>query len=124
MTKQEALNKAAGESINGATVDMIIESVIRGSDPVSGIHDIIHRAMDIYAGGWISVEERLPEIDEDKDWNKLNKISKDVLAYSKIWGMRFGRYFHHADFWTVDNTSSSNGIKVEYWKEITPPNEP
>lgn len=118
MTKTEALNKAAQE--DGYKDFEELRELADNNIPI----DFIHRAMDIYAGGWISVEERLPEVDETDDWNRLNKISKDVMTYSKTWGMRFGRYFHHAGFWTVDNVSSSNGIEVEYWKEITPPNEP
>ena len=70
---------------------------------------------------WISVDDRLPKIDTSNKWNNDNKITKDVLCYSKEWGMRFGRYFHLAGFWTVNGVTSSKGIDVEFWKEINPP---
>lgn len=70
---------------------------------------------------WISVKDRLPEVDEEKVWNKNYRISKDVLCYSKIWGIRVGRYFYEADIWKADGVFCSNGIEVEFWQLIEPP---
>ena len=56
MTKQEALNKAAQEFGYDDWADV----------ELSSYELCIHRAMDIYAGGWVSVEERLP----GADWHK------------------------------------------------------
>jgi len=56
MTKTEALNKAAKEAgyddFDGAKRYAISDE----------INSIIRNAMDIFAGGWISVEDRLPEV--------------------------------------------------------------
>lgn len=118
MTKTEALNKSA----QGAGFPKFDKTLFKHFEKNEvELENIIRRAMDIYVSKWISVEDKLPEVDETDDWNRLNKISKDVMTYSKTWGMRFGRYFYNAAFWTVDNVSSSNGIEVEYWKEITAP---
>ena len=73
------------------------------------------------SSNWISVNERLPEIDTADEWNKQNKITKNVICWSKEWGMRFGRYFYLNEFWTIDGVHSSNGIRVEYWTEVKPP---
>lgn len=70
---------------------------------------------------WVATTEKLPAIDESDNWNKEHKISKDVLTYSKEWGMRFGRYFYGAEFWTINGVSSSNGVKVDYWMLVEPP---
>lgn len=70
---------------------------------------------------WVAVSERLPAIDESDNWNKEHKISKDVLTYSKEWGMRFGRYFYGSEFWTINGVSSSNGVKVDYWMPLPEP---
>ena len=70
---------------------------------------------------WVAVSERLPEIDTSNKWNNDNKITKDVLCWSKEWGMRFGRYFYSAGFWTVNGVTSSNGVTVEYWMDVKPP---
>lgn len=70
---------------------------------------------------WVAVSERLPEIDTSDKWNSDNKITKDVLCWSKEWGMRFGRYFYSAGFWTINGVTSSNGVIVEYWMDVTPP---
>ncbi len=32
---------------------------------------------------WVAVNERLPEIDTADKWNNDNKITKDVLCWSK-----------------------------------------
>lgn len=73
---------------------------------------------------WISVKDRLPDIDITDDWNKLHKISITVLAYSKDYGMRFGTYFYHSEFWTINNVHSSNGVEVTHWMPLpTPPNK-
>ena len=71
--------------------------------------------------GWVAVSERLPEIDHSDKWNSEYKITKDVLCWSKEWGMRFGRYFYSAEFWTINGVTSSNGVTVEYWMAVEPP---
>jgi hypothetical protein len=70
---------------------------------------------------WVATTEKLPAIDESDNWNKEHKISKDVLTYSKEWGMRFGRYFYSAEFWTINGVTSSNEVQVDYWQEVKPP---
>ena len=70
---------------------------------------------------WVATSERLPEIDQNDKWNKDNQITKDVLTYSKEWGMKFGRYHYMAGFWTIQGVTSSNGVNVDYWVEIKPP---
>lgn len=70
---------------------------------------------------WVAVSERLPEIDTSDKWSNDNKITKDVLCWSKEWGMRFGRYFYSAGFWTINGVTSSNGVIVEYWMDVKPP---
>lgn len=70
---------------------------------------------------WVAVSERLPEIDTSDKWNNDNKITKDVLCWSKEWGIRFGRYFYSAGFWTINGVTSSKGITVEYWMDVKPP---
>ena len=72
---------------------------------------------------WISAGEKLPPIDDTNDWNKMYRISNNVLTFSEKWGMRFGRYFYDAEFWTVDGVTSSNGIIVEFWCDIKPPSK-
>lgn len=71
---------------------------------------------------WIHVSQ-LPPIDESNEWNKTHQISKDVLCFSKNWGMRFGRYFHLSGRWSIDGVTSSNGVVVENWMEINPPKQ-
>src|ERR1700676_4682506 len=63
---------------------------------------------------WISVNESLPEVDKEDEWNSEHQISKDIWTHSK-YGMRKGRYYHSADHWTIDNVTSSDGIKVTHW---------
>ena len=70
---------------------------------------------------WVATSERLPEIDQNDKWNKDNQITKDVLTYSKEWGMKFGRYHYMAGFWTIQGVTSSNGVNADYWVEIKPP---
>jgi len=72
-------------------------------------------------GGWVATSERLPEIDQDDKWNSEYKITKDVLAYSKEWGMRFGRYHYPSEHWTVDGVTSSRGVNVDCWALVKPP---
>lgn len=72
---------------------------------------------------WVSVNERLPEIDNSDEWNKNCKITKDVLTCSKWYGMRFGRYYYLAGFWTVEGVTSSNGVEVDFWMDVPPPVE-
>lgn len=69
---------------------------------------------------WISVETELPPIDEDDNWNKKHGISKDVWTFSDF-GMRKGRYFHNAGFWTVDNVTATNGVKVTHFQFLPKP---
>jgi hypothetical protein len=65
--------------------------------------------------------ENLPPVDESSEWNKDHKISKDYLCYSDEWGLRFGRYHGLAELWTVNGVHSSEGIKVEHYREINLP---
>lgn len=70
---------------------------------------------------WVSTKEKLPNIDTSEQWNTDHKITKEVLCLTKEYGYRFGRYFHLAGFWTVNGVTSSNGVEVEYWAELSSP---
>lgn len=73
MTKQESLNKAAQEFGYESLDDV----------EFSDCEPVFLRAMDIYAGGWISVEERLPE----DEHNVLAVLDGQVcvMAYFSFW---------------------------------------
>lgn len=82
MTKTEALNKAAQE-VGYGDYDHFLLVVASGTLQNKEVDEIIHRAMDIYAGGWISVEERLP----DDEHNVLAVLDGQVcvMAYFSFW---------------------------------------
>ena len=70
---------------------------------------------------WIKVEDELPKIDESDRWNKETKQSKDVLCYHPDYGLRFGRYYYSAGFWTINGVTSSSGVKVTHWMPLSEP---
>jgi hypothetical protein len=70
---------------------------------------------------WVATSRKLPDIDQDDNWNKDYQITKDVLTYSKEWGMRFGKYHYMSGNWTIQGVTSSNGVRVDYWQEVKPP---
>jgi hypothetical protein len=70
---------------------------------------------------WVATTEKLPDIDQDDKWNKEYQITKDVLTYSKEWGMRFGRYHYMSGNWTINGVTSSKGVNVDYWMLVKPP---
>ena len=71
---------------------------------------------------WISVKDKLPEIDINDNWNKKTGQSKDVWTYSDF-GMKKGRYFHHGEhsIWRIDGASCTNGIEVTHWMPLPQP---
>lgn len=72
---------------------------------------------------WVSASERMPDIDTSDKWNNDNKITKDVVCWSKEWGRRFGRYYYNSGRWSIDGVLSSNQIVIEYWVDLTNPSE-
>lgn len=73
-------------------------------------------------GAWIKASDQLPpKMKNPGEWDVTSGTSETVLTYSKSWGMRFGRYYHEVEYWTVNGVTSSNGIDVEYWMLIEPP---
>ncbi len=71
---------------------------------------------------WIP-SSTLPLINEADKWCKENRISKDLLCYSKECGKRNGRYYYNTGFWTIDGVHSSDGVKVDYWMDVELPIE-
>lgn len=69
---------------------------------------------------WVSVNERLPEIDTADKWNEQMGQSIEVWTHSDF-GMRQGRYFHKGAHWSVNGVTSSNGIKVTHWHLLPSP---
>lgn len=70
---------------------------------------------------WVSVSDDLPPIDTDDAYNEENGISKEVMCFSKQFGLRFGRYYYNSGHWIVDGFISSKGIHNEFWCEIILP---
>lgn len=68
---------------------------------------------------WIKTSDKLPPVDKSNDWNKNNSITKDVWTFSEF-GTHVGRYFHSAEMWTINNVTSSRGIKVSHWMNLPP----
>jgi hypothetical protein len=100
--------KATGKPLDEATLNHMSYCI-----------DAINEAL--LSRKWVLASERLPEIDESEGFRFTGKISKDVLCYSKEWGMRFGRYFHLSGFWMINGVTSSDGVVVEYWTDIEKP---
>lgn len=69
---------------------------------------------------WISVKDKLPDIDGSDKWNADNEISKDVWTYSNFEDKR-GRYYHKSGHWSIEGASSSNGIEVTHWMYLPEP---
>lgn len=70
---------------------------------------------------WVLASKELPPIDESDKWNKKTSTSKDVLTYSKEFGLRFGRYNHFIKEWSLNNITSNKPLKVKHWMEIITP---
>ncbi len=68
--------------------------------------------------GWISVEERLPSIDEDDVFNKEHKISKPCLVWEGDTHY-FGVYHHVQDSWVVYGRLGN--INVTHWQPLPEP---
>lgn len=71
---------------------------------------------------WYKVSEKMPPIGED-DWRIKVRQSIRVLCYSKEWGKRFGQHHAVVDFWTIEGVTSSNGVAVEQWMDVSDPME-
>jgi len=119
--------KTAEDILDNFTADVYAEGPVFSESGYS--YSTVIKAMEEYAnqskqsgfGGWVATSERLPEIDQDDKWNSEYKITKDVLTYSKEWGMRFGRYHYPSEHWTVDGVTSSRGVNVDCWALVKPP---
>jgi hypothetical protein len=71
--------------------------------------------------GWVSVEERLPEVSTIDEFRAEILQSDDVLVWEKD-RVYFGSYHHqHKGSWSV--YGRMGGIEVTHWKRITSPNK-
>jgi hypothetical protein len=70
------------------------------------------------SNGWISVEERLPEINNDDEWDKEHKISKKCLVYENE-EHNFGVYYYESENWVVN--ARLGNINVTHWQPLPPP---
>lgn len=63
---------------------------------------------------WIQSEKEKPPVSAIDKWDKEYKISGEVITFSDF-GIRFGKYYHLSDHWSIQGVTSSNGINVTHW---------